>query len=129
MQCWGSAIIGELVLGFVNAVVRPLLVLLTLPFTILTFGLLLLVVNALMLWLVRHPYRGSVFRVIRAPPDERGGNRQAKPNTTASHLYFLPFAVIQLMRNRYILCSVFVTHSGILTPTFLSAALIRLLVS
>jgi putative membrane protein len=49
---WGSALIGALVLGFVNAVVRPLMVLLTLPFTILTFGLFLLVVNALMLWLV-----------------------------------------------------------------------------
>ena len=52
VQGWGSALIGALVLGFVNAVVRPLLVLLTLPFTILTFGLFLLVVNALMLWLV-----------------------------------------------------------------------------
>jgi putative membrane protein len=49
---WRSALIGAIVLGFVNAVVRPLMVLLTLPFTILTFGLFLLVVNALMLWLV-----------------------------------------------------------------------------
>ena len=52
VQGWGSALVGALVLGFVNAVVRPLMVLLTLPFTILTFGLYLLVVNALMLWLV-----------------------------------------------------------------------------
>jgi putative membrane protein len=52
VQGWGSALIGALVLGFVNAVVRPLMVFLTLPFTILTFGLFLLVVNALMLWLV-----------------------------------------------------------------------------
>ena len=52
MQGWGSALVGAIVLGFVNAVVRPLMVLLTLPFTILTFGLFLLVVNALMLWLV-----------------------------------------------------------------------------
>ena len=49
---WESALVGAIVLGFVNAVVRPLMVLLTLPFTILTFGLFLLVVNALMLWLV-----------------------------------------------------------------------------
>ncbi|MCK9397961.1 MAG: phage holin family protein [Methylobacter sp.] len=48
---WGSALIGALVLGFVNAVVRPLMVLLTLPLTIVTFGFFLLVVNALMLWL------------------------------------------------------------------------------
>ncbi|MDD5579922.1 MAG: phage holin family protein [Methylobacter sp.] len=52
VQGWGSALIGAIVLGFVNAVVRPLMVLLTLPLTILTFGLFLLVVNALMLWLV-----------------------------------------------------------------------------
>jgi len=52
VQGWDSALVGALVLGFVNAVVRPLMVLLTLPFTILTFGLFLLVVNALMLWLV-----------------------------------------------------------------------------
>jgi putative membrane protein len=52
VQGRGSALVGALVLGFVNAIVRPLMVLLTLPFTILTFGLFLLVVNALMLWLV-----------------------------------------------------------------------------
>jgi putative membrane protein len=49
---WGPAFLGALVLGLVNAFVRPLMVLLTLPLTILTFGLFLLVVNALMLWLV-----------------------------------------------------------------------------
>jgi putative membrane protein len=52
VQGWDSALVGAMVLGFVNAVVRPLMVLLTLPFTILTFGLFLLVVNAFMLWLV-----------------------------------------------------------------------------
>ena len=52
VQGWGSALVGAIVLGFVNAVVRPLMVLLTLPFTILTFGLFLLVINALMLWLM-----------------------------------------------------------------------------
>ena len=49
---WGPAFIGALVLGLVNAVVRPVMVLLTLPLTLLTFGLFLFVVNALMLWLV-----------------------------------------------------------------------------
>lgn len=48
---WGAAILAALVLGIVNAVIRPIMVLLTLPITILTFGLFLLVVNALMLWL------------------------------------------------------------------------------
>lgn len=49
---WGPAFLGALVLGFVNAFVRPLMILLTLPLTVLTFGLFLLVVNAFMLWLV-----------------------------------------------------------------------------
>jgi putative membrane protein len=49
---WGPAFIGAIVLGLVNAFVRPVMVLLTLPLTVLTFGLFLLVVNALMLWLV-----------------------------------------------------------------------------
>lgn len=48
---WGPALLLALVLGFVNAFIWPLMVLLTLPLTILTFGLFLLVVNGLMLWL------------------------------------------------------------------------------
>lgn len=43
---------AALLLGIVNAVVRPLLVLLTLPITVVTLGLFLLVVNAAMLGLV-----------------------------------------------------------------------------
>ncbi|HEY8156612.1 MAG TPA: phage holin family protein [Myxococcota bacterium] len=44
--------IAALLLGFVNAVVRPLLIVFTLPITILTLGLFLLVINAAMLGLV-----------------------------------------------------------------------------
>lgn len=46
-----SAVLAGLVLGVINALLKPLLVLLTLPITILTLGLFLLVVNALLLWL------------------------------------------------------------------------------
>jgi putative membrane protein len=42
---------AALVLGFVNAVVRPVLLVLTLPLTLLTLGLFLFVLNALCLWL------------------------------------------------------------------------------
>ena len=52
VEGWGSAFIGAIVLGLVNFFVKPVMVILTFPFTILTFGLFLLVVNALMLWLV-----------------------------------------------------------------------------
>jgi putative membrane protein len=47
---FGSALIAALVLGLFNTLVRPLLVLLTLPVTLLTLGLFLFVVNALMFW-------------------------------------------------------------------------------
>ena len=49
---WGSAFVAALVLGIVNAFVRPLIILLTLPLTVLTFGLFLLAINAMMLQLV-----------------------------------------------------------------------------
>lgn len=48
----GSALAAAVLLGLVNAVVRPVLVLLTLPITVLSLGLFLLVINTLMLWLV-----------------------------------------------------------------------------
>ncbi len=51
---FSSAIVGAAVLGLVNAVVKPILVLFTLPLTILTLGLFLLVVNALALGLVSY---------------------------------------------------------------------------
>lgn len=46
VSSWESLAIGALILGFVNAVVRPILTILTLPITILTLGLFYLVVNA-----------------------------------------------------------------------------------
>lgn len=48
----GTLIAAALLLGLVNAVVRPLVILLTLPITLLTLGLFLLVINAMMLWIV-----------------------------------------------------------------------------
>ncbi len=48
---WGAAILAALVLGLVNTIVRPVLFVLTLPFTIVTLGLFLFVLNAFMLWL------------------------------------------------------------------------------
>lgn len=47
-----AALAAAFVLGLVNAVVRPLFVLLTLPITVITLGLFLLVINGLLLWLV-----------------------------------------------------------------------------
>jgi putative membrane protein len=49
---FGAALVAALVLGLVNAFVRPLLVLLTLPVTILTLGLFIFVLNGLLFWMV-----------------------------------------------------------------------------
>jgi putative membrane protein len=48
----GSALIAALVLGLVNTLVRPILVILTLPVTLLTLGLFLFVINGLLFWAV-----------------------------------------------------------------------------
>lgn len=53
-----SLVISALLLGFANAIVKPLLVVLTLPLTLLTFGLFLLVINALMILLVARLVKG-----------------------------------------------------------------------
>ena len=49
---WGSALIAAVILGFVNAFVKPVMVFLTIPLTMITLGLFLLVINALVLQLV-----------------------------------------------------------------------------
>ena len=46
-----SALFAALILGLVNGLVKPLAIFLSLPLTVITFGLFLLVINALMLWL------------------------------------------------------------------------------
>jgi len=47
---FGAALIAALVLGLFNTLVRPVLVLLTFPITLVTLGLFLFVINALMFW-------------------------------------------------------------------------------
>jgi putative membrane protein len=47
---YGAALIAALVLGLLNTLLRPILVLLTLPVTVVTLGLFLFVINELMFW-------------------------------------------------------------------------------
>ena len=47
-----TALVAALVLGLVNTVIRPILVLLTLPATLLTLGLFIFVINGLLFWFV-----------------------------------------------------------------------------
>lgn len=48
---FGSALVAAIVIGFVNALIRPVFALLSFPITVLTLGLFTLVINALMFWL------------------------------------------------------------------------------
>ena len=50
VSSFGTALVAALVLGLVNAVIRPVLVLLTLPVTLLTLGLFIFVLNGLLFW-------------------------------------------------------------------------------
>lgn len=49
---WGNLLVAALLLGFVNAVIRPVILILTLPLTVLTLGLFILVVNGISLSVV-----------------------------------------------------------------------------
>jgi putative membrane protein len=66
---WQALLVAGLLLGIVNATLKPILVILTAPITVLTLGLFLLVINALMLlltaWLVPgfHLY-GGFWRAV-----------------------------------------------------------------
>jgi putative membrane protein len=57
---------AALVLGILNAVVRPILIVLTLPITVVTLGLFLLVLNSLMLWLTSVVVGGFVVSSFAA---------------------------------------------------------------
>jgi putative membrane protein len=50
VRSFGAAMAAALVIGLLNTIVRPVLVVLTLPATVLTVGLFLFVINALMFW-------------------------------------------------------------------------------
>jgi putative membrane protein len=52
------ALVGGLLLGLVNAIVRPVLIILTLPITLVTLGLFLLVLNGFCFWLVASIVKG-----------------------------------------------------------------------
>jgi len=53
-----SAMLAAVVLGLLNTLVKPLLILLTLPITVVTLGLFLLVLNALIFWLAGSMFQG-----------------------------------------------------------------------
>lgn len=58
IQSFYAALIVIIVLGLVNAVIRPLLIILTLPINILTLGLFTFVINGFLFWLVSSFVKG-----------------------------------------------------------------------
>jgi len=61
LNSFTSAIWAALILGAVNMVIRPIMLLVTLPINLLTLGLFTLVVNALMLWITSQLVPGFVI--------------------------------------------------------------------
>ena len=57
-----SALVAALILGLVNAFIRPVLILLTLPVTVITLGLFILVINGLLFWFVGSFIEGFVVQ-------------------------------------------------------------------
>lgn len=55
---FGTALVVALVLGLLNALIRPVLIILTLPINILTLGLFTFVINGLLFWLVAWMVKG-----------------------------------------------------------------------
>jgi putative membrane protein len=66
VSSYGSALAAAFVLGLLNTLVRPVLVLLTLPVTVLTLGLFLFVINATTFWLAAEVLEGLFVRSFGA---------------------------------------------------------------
>ena len=62
IQGFGAALMAALVIGLCNLFLRPILVLLTLPVTVITLGLFLFVINALLFWFTANVLDGFYVR-------------------------------------------------------------------
>lgn len=59
---YGAALVFVLVLGLINVIIKPLLIILTLPITIITLGIFLIIINVLMVMLAAHLTSGIVIQ-------------------------------------------------------------------
>jgi putative membrane protein len=66
VRSFSAAMLAAFVIGLLNTVVRPVLVVLTLPVTVLTVGLFIFVINALMFWLAAELLSGFNVRSFGA---------------------------------------------------------------
>jgi putative membrane protein len=61
-----TALVAALVIGLVNLLIKPILVILTLPITVLTLGLFILVINGLLFYVVGHWLQGFNVNTMTA---------------------------------------------------------------
>ena len=61
-----SALMVALILGLINAVIKPVLVILTLPITLVTLGLFVFVINIFLLWFVSTIVKGFTIETLTA---------------------------------------------------------------
>ena len=66
VRSWGGALLAALALAIVNVTIRPVALFLSIPMTILTLGLFVLLIDALMLWLAGAVAPGFSVRGFRA---------------------------------------------------------------
>lgn len=66
VRSFGAALLAAFVIGLLNAILRPVLVVLTLPVTVVTLGLFLFVINALVFWAAAAVLEGFVVRNFMA---------------------------------------------------------------
>ena len=92
-----TALVAALVLGLVNSLIRPLLILLTLPVTLVTLGLFVFVINALCFWLVASFVQG--FHVGGFWSAFFGAIVYALISWAVSHLVFGPPQVVVVRRD------------------------------
>jgi putative membrane protein len=92
-----TALVAALLLGLVNTLIRPLLVLLTLPVTLVTLGLFVFVINALLFWFVASFVQG--FSVGGFGSAFFGAIVYALISWAASHLVFGPPSVVVVRRD------------------------------
>jgi putative membrane protein len=92
-----TALVAALALGLVNSLIRPLLVLLTLPVTLATLGLFVFVINALLFWFVASFVKG--FTVGGFWSAFFGAIVYALVSWAASHLVFGPPRVVVVRRD------------------------------
>lgn len=82
---FGAAVLAAFIFGIVNAIIRPIVLLLTLPISILTLGLFVIIVNALMFWLTTWIAPG--FHVDGFTPALIGGIIMTIVGIITNHLF------------------------------------------